>query len=124
MTRKIDKSARGREGELAAAEYLREHGYLIRDRNWRNGRDEIDIVAVRGGCIRFVEVKTRDADGLTAPEEALTPAKRRAVIRAAESYLAMYGIREEPHLDLAAVDAFADGRFVVRHIPDAVECHW
>ena len=37
----------GRTGERAAAEHLRQAGYEIRDTNWRAGRDELDIVALR-----------------------------------------------------------------------------
>ncbi|MDE6858109.1 MAG: YraN family protein [Alistipes sp.] len=122
MTR--DRAVTGREGERAAAEYLRRRGYAILATNWRSGRYELDIVAVGGGCIRFVEVKTRDAEGLTAPEEALTAAKCSFMVSAATRYLALHGCREEPHLDLAAVDVLPDGEYRVRYIADAVECHW
>lgn len=122
MTR--DRAATGREGERAAVEYLRSRGCTILDTNWRSGRHELDIVASGGGCIRFVEVKTRAADGLTAPEEAMTAAKCSCMVRAAAHYLALHDCREEPHLDLAAVDVLPDGEYRVRYIADAVECHW
>ena len=35
----------GREGELEAALYLMERGYSLRDRNWRSGHLELDLVA-------------------------------------------------------------------------------
>lgn len=122
MTR--DRAVTGREGERAAVEYLRGRGYAILATNWRSGRHELDIVAAGGGCIRFVEVKTRDAEGLTAPEEAMTAAKCACLVSAAAHYLALHDCREEPHLDLAAVDVMPDGEYRVRYIADAVECHW
>lgn len=110
----------GRRGERAACDYLRRLGYAIRHTNWRSGRYEIDIVAERPGEIRFVEVKTRRAGGLTTPEDAVNGIKRRAVCTAATHYMALYGVGGEPHIDLAAVDMFPDGSLEVRFIPDAI----
>ncbi len=117
-------AATGRRGEEAAAEWLRREGYEICARNWRSGRYELDIVARKSACLHFVEVKTRSADGLTPPEQALTPAKCRALVHAAARYMTRYGSTEEPRFDLAAVDMSPDGGAVVRFIPDAVESHW
>ena len=35
----------GKAGEDAAAKYLEQNGYTIRDRNWRKNHLELDIVA-------------------------------------------------------------------------------
>jgi len=117
-------SETGCSGERAAAAFLRRAGYEILHLNWRSGRYELDIVARRGDALHFVEVKTRRADGLTPPEAALTPAKRRALRCAAERYLALCGAEWEVRFDLAAVDVMPDGSMAVRLIEDALECHW
>ncbi len=70
----------GAAGEELAVGWLRAHGFLIMDRNWRMGRYELDIVAARGERVHFVEVKLRRAGGLTQPEEAMTAAKGRALL--------------------------------------------
>lgn len=114
----------GRAGERAAAEYLCRAGYDIRALNWRAGRYELDIVARRAGVLHFVEVKTRRAAGLTTPEQAVTPAKFRALQRAALRYMALHGDGEELQFDLAAVDVWPDGSMEVRLIERAMECHW
>lgn len=114
----------GRAGECAATEYLRRAGYDICARNWRQGRYELDIVARRHGVLHFVEVKTRRADGLTPPEAALTAPKQRALLRAAEVYLAHAGWDGEVQFDLAAVDVFPGGETRVRLIECAMECNW
>lgn len=49
----------GQKGENAAFEALLAKGYLIRDRNWRSGKNEIDIVAEKDNRIIVVEVKSR-----------------------------------------------------------------
>lgn len=114
----------GRRGEQLAAEWLRGQGYELCDRNWRMGRYELDVVARNRDELHFIEVKTRRADGLTLPEQALTPSKCRALMRAAALYMAQHGTSEEPRFDLVAVDMQPDGGASVRFIPDAVECHW
>ena len=49
----------GKEGEDEAVRYLTEKGYCILHRNWRRGRNELDIIATKDGQLVFVEVKTR-----------------------------------------------------------------
>ena len=49
----------GKAGENAAVAYLEQKGYLIRDRNWRKGHFELDIVAAKDNELIVVEVKTR-----------------------------------------------------------------
>lgn len=114
----------GAAGERAAAEYLRRAGYELQHINWRKGRYELDIVALRDGELHFVEVKTRRADGLTPPEAAITSAKCRALRRAAEAYLAATGWQGEVRFDLAAVEIDAGGAAAVRFIADALEYNW
>ncbi len=115
----------GRRGEDAAAEGLRGAGFELLDRNWRSGRYELDIVALRGGELHFAEVKTRRAEGLTPPEQAATPAKQRAMMRAAAAYVRAHPMEVcDFRFDLLAVDAAADGTVVVRFVPDAFEPHW
>lgn len=110
----------GRRGEVAAREYLRGAGYLIRELNWRCGRYEIDIVAQRFDTIRFVEVKTRRALGATLPEQALDRRKLSALQRAAELYMSQFRIDLDPHFDFIAVDVLPDDTLQVRYFPDGI----
>ena len=70
---------------MAAA--LRTEGWVVRDRNWLGGGGELDVVAERAGCIRFVEVKAR-APGDFVGLEVIDRTKRRKLTRAAEAWLA------------------------------------
>lgn len=49
----------GRDGEARAAFWLRAKGWSILDRRVKTPSGEIDLVARRGNCIAFVEVKWR-----------------------------------------------------------------
>lgn len=114
------KSITGTEGEDLAAKWLRDNGYLLRDRNWRQGRYEIDIVAERHGITHFVEVKTRRACSLNTPEQAITASKQHAMRQAAAAYIAQHRLFGEVAFDLIAIDKFPDGRMDLRFIPDIV----
>ncbi|MEK7756799.1 MAG: YraN family protein, partial [Planctomycetota bacterium] len=52
----------GRQGERAAARYLRRRCYRILARNYRCFAGEIDLIASQAATIVFVEVKTRQPD--------------------------------------------------------------
>jgi len=78
----------GKTGEDSATALLHQSGMCILARNWRKGRLELDIVCRDKDTIVFVEVKTRRAFGLSTPADAITPAKRRMVARAAQAWLA------------------------------------
>ena len=78
-------AAMGVRGEEMAADWLRQHGYTIRNRNWRSGRTEIDIIAETSEYIVFVEVKTRSADYQVNPADAVNVPKQRTIIFAASN---------------------------------------
>ena len=79
-------AALGRSGEDLAADLLTRAGYRILDRNWRDGRCEIDCVAIRSGQVVFVEVKTR-RPGPQPASEAVTPAQRHNIRRTAAAWM-------------------------------------
>lgn len=81
----------GRSGESIAAEYLNLIGYGIIERNLRIGRNEIDIVAIDGECLVFVEVKARRSRRFGSPAEAVGKVKLLGIRRAAGRYLNQSG---------------------------------
>ncbi len=117
----MDNSS-GAAGERAAAEYLGKKGYEIVARNYRSRFGEIDLIARGGGCLVFVEVKTRKPGAKVGPLEAVTPAKRRRIVKTALVYLsgpngAAPGL--QPRFDVVAVAFSGDGAVSVRQIENA-----
>lgn len=108
----------GRRGEELAAEYLMQHGYTIRDRNWRSGKTEIDIIAENNGFIVFVEVKTRSADYQVHPAEAVNVPKQRTIINAASNYINRNGLEKEARFDIITVIISGTG-LEIDHIENA-----
>lgn len=110
-----DVRSLGRESEDRAAEYLTGLGYTIVTRRTKTRLGELDIVALDGETLVFVEVKARLAPGYK-PEEALGAAKLKALRQAIELYIAGMGIEPtELRLDLIAIDR--DG---LRHHKDVL----
>lgn len=92
MTARTERRRRARRaglrGELAAVWLLRLKGYRILARDLRVGPGEIDIVALRGGTLAFVEVKTRPHADLA--RLAIGRAQRRRIAGAANAFVARH----------------------------------
>ena len=100
------QGALGRRGERAAEKHLRRNGYRIVARNFRAAGAEIDLVAIDGDTLVFVEVKTRRSRAAGAPEEAVDERKQKRMRRAAEVFARRYRADEiEMRFDIVAVDA-------------------
>lgn len=111
-------------GERKAARYLMRRGYWIKERNYRAGKYEIDLIAVSFRQIAFVEVKTRSyraedlADGIP-PRHAVDAEKIRYTRAAAYQYLREHPTRKKPRMDV--IEVWLVDKKVVRihHIPEA-----
>ena len=92
----------GKDGEIAAANFLKNLGYEILDQNFKNttGRviGEIDIIAKdkKMNELVFVEVKTREYQRYrdTLPEENITPSKLHKLNKIATRYLQEKNMQE------------------------------
>lgn len=111
-------------GEQAAVDFLRSNGFYIRERNWRNGRYEIDIIAEKWGEIHFVEVKSRKAGGWSTPEMAFTRQKFDALRHAATAYLGMIAYHGEHQFDLIAIEMLEMKVVELRYIEKAMQSSW
>ncbi len=119
----------GARGEQLAAEYLREEGWTILERNFTCEIGELDIVARRTDSlgeesfplVAFVEVKSRADDADIPPERSVTRAKRRKLVNLAKFYL----IRRElddvsSRFDIVTVD-FTESPPELAHYPSAFD---
>lgn len=98
----------GNFGERIAVRYLRLHGYTVKERNWRSGHMEIDIIAANFKTLAFVEVKTRTYTKETIheappPSVAVKSEKQRLTRRAAKDYLWQHPTKKSPRMDVIEV---------------------
>lgn len=89
---KTIKQSIGAWGEEEAANYLSSLGYEIIGRNIRTQHGEIDIVALSGDVIIFVEVRTLTSSRIAHPEESISAKKRKSMLAAAEDYAQLHEI--------------------------------
>ena len=108
----------GQKGEDLAVDHLEKAGFKILFRNWKWGKNEIDIIAENHDFIIFVEVKTRTDDYQMHPVMAVNKEKQKSVIRAANGYLQKFGIDKEGRFDIITVIKSVDS-FKIDHIESA-----
>jgi putative endonuclease len=77
----------GKRGEKRAAVFLKTLGFRILARGVSNRFGEIDLIALDGETIVFVEVRTRESLDAGHPAESITPDKQAHLTRAALAYL-------------------------------------
>ena len=111
----------GARGEREAARFLRRLGYKIVARSQRSRLGEIDLVAVDGRTVVFVEVKTRRSHDAGHPTEAIDADKQRRLTRAALAYLKRHGLLEcSARFDVVAITwPDAGGKPTVEHLLNA-----
>jgi len=108
-------------GEAIAAEYVQSVGMRILHRNWHTRFCEVDLIALDGDCLVFIEIKTRATDRFLDPSAAVDHKKRRRLWRAAEAYIAF----ERPSFEGCRFDVISvtagRGPAMVRHTPSAFQ---
>jgi len=77
----------GNNGEDRATNYLLEHGFAILKRNFRTKSGEIDIIALSGELLVFVEVKTLPSGNFDTLEAELGKIKQKRIIETAKYFL-------------------------------------
>ena len=113
----------GKLGEELAARRLATQGYIVRDRNWRCARGELDLVLERDDALIFVEVRTRRGDRFGTPEESITPRKRVKLVSAALTYLSEHTATDRAwRIDVVAIEIGPRGEVVrFNHLENAIE---
>ncbi len=103
----------GFSGENYAANLLLKLGYNIIERNFKAKFGEIDLIALKGNALVFVEVKTRTSTKFGLPEEAVTPYKIRKIARVGELYSNMNKILPKKQI-IVVVSLLIENNKVIR----------
>lgn len=108
----------GKDGEAVAREYLIRKGYTVMHSNWHWHHYELDIVALKDGEVVVVEVKTRSADFLISPEEAVDNKKIKRIVAAADAYVRYFNLDHPVRFDIITLIKSKDG-YKIEHLDDA-----
>jgi putative endonuclease len=113
----------GDRGEDAAARYLKRLGLRILERGHDSRLGELDIIAVDGRTVVFVEVKTRASHDAGHPTEAIDDRKQRRMTQAALAYLKSKRLLQTAaRFDVVAVTWLKDARKpIIEHYRNAFE---
>ena len=117
------KQTTGKRGEQEACNYLLSLGHTIVARNWRSAHLELDIITLLGDELHIVEVKSRTAPVMAAPEVNVNRVKQERLVRGAKAFLHSAGRRSLP-ADLETVFdvitvVFGDGTTEIEYYPKA-----
>ena len=83
-------SEKGRIGEESAVLFLKNKGMKIISRNFRYRGGEVDIIALEGDNLVFIEVKTWVSYGIEALEYGIDEKKQHRIIETAKYFLAVH----------------------------------
>lgn len=110
-------------GERAAESFLKRKGHKIVARGLRLRGGELDLVAVDGRVVVFVEVKTRRNSELGSPTEAVDIRKQSRMTRAAQVFIKRHSLESYScRFDVVAVTWPAQfGKPQIEHIANAFE---
>ncbi len=100
---------RGSAAEEAGERWLAARGYRVLARNVTFRFGEMDLVALEGPTLCFVEIKARRSTHRGTPTEAVTPAKQRRIVRCAQAWLAAKPHEGPCRFDVLAMHADDSG---------------
>ena len=113
----MDNKQKGALGELLAERYLIRLGYKVLHRNWTCHWGEVDLIALDGGTLVFVEVKYRSSTKFGHGSTAITRKKLISLHRTAKFFLSRHQKYKKYRMD--AVEAAVKAkRVILRHHKD------
>jgi putative endonuclease len=113
----------GSRSERAAERFLRRLGYRIVARNYSCPHGELDLVALDGACIVFVEVRSTGNENTLAPATSVDRAKQQRLTNLALHFLQKRRLLDRmARFDVLALSWPADRRDpVIEHFRNAFE---
>lgn len=101
----INTKLRGNLGEDLASDFLIQKGYKIIERNFHSRFGEIDIIALNGKNLVFIEVKTRKSTNFGTPLEAVTSWKIQKIQKTAEYFSLLHpNLPKNLRIEVVSVD--------------------
>jgi putative endonuclease len=82
----------GRKGERLACRFLMKQGFDILARRFQARRGEIDLIALEGDVLAFIEVKTRASRAFGEPWEFVDWEKQQSLQQAADEFVARFDL--------------------------------
>ena len=111
----------GLSGEALAEDHLRGLGYQIVERDLRTPLGQLDLVAMDGKTLVFVEVKTRAGHGFGLPQESVDARKIRKLRQLGLYYLKIRPHRGQVRFDVVGLTVRDGSLLRIDHIKNAID---
>ncbi|MFY7811715.1 MAG: YraN family protein [Flavobacterium sp.] len=108
----------GKTGEEFAANYLKENGYEILEKNYTFQKAEIDIIAQKGDILAVIEVKTRSSLAFGLPQDFVKPKKIQLLVKAINNFVEKNDLDVNVRFDIIAISKNGE-QFTLEHLEDA-----
>lgn len=108
----------GQSGETIAKQYLISKNYKILETNYKNKIGEIDIIAMDGDILTFVEVKTRTSYSYGYAFEAVGFRKQRKIINTSMVYI-KYKNLQDIQLRYDIIEVYMIKNMEINHLVNA-----
>lgn len=108
----------GHLGEQMAIDFLISKGFIIRERNWRYQKAEVDIIAQTGALLVVIEVKTRSTRFFGDPQEFVKKQKVKLLTKAINNYVIVNDLDVDVRFDIIGV-VKNDSEIAIDHLEDA-----
>jgi putative endonuclease len=122
LSKLFPEKSLGRLGEDAAARYLKRLGYIIVAQGHKDHIGELDLIAVEGRTLVFIEVKTRTSHDAGHPADAVDESKQQRLTRLAISFMKRHDLLEcRARFDVIAITWPQRGKPAIEHFRNAFE---
>lgn len=109
---------KGRIAESIALEFLEKKGLHLKERNFRSGHKEIDLIMESDDTLHIIEVKSLGGNSPADPLEKVDNRKRRLIALAAGHYVSLHNIEKEVQFDVVSV-VQKGTEFELEYLPNA-----
>lgn len=114
----------GKKGEEIALKFIEKKGCRVLEVNWRYRKSEIDIIAMDGEVLIFIEVKSRSSDYFGRPETFVDQRKQELIVDGAQAYMEEVGHEWEVRFDIISILFHNEVYQSVEHLKDAFFPGW
>ncbi len=112
----MDRLEIGKKGEEYAKKFLLAKGCKVLEENFYSRFGELDIIAVEGETLLFVEVKTRTSDKFGDAEEAVDRRKIEKILKTALHFLSETSRKHYDDLRMDLIVVRLNGRHELERI--------
>jgi putative endonuclease len=120
MAEKEEKQVLGKKAEAITAEYFITNGFKILEKNYRFGKNEIDIIAEKEDLIVFIEVKSKNEYSDINPELLITAKKQKSIFLVANYYVEKNKLEKRRFRFDVVFIYFKSANYEIKHFPDAL----